>query len=57
MQCYIIYIVKKDFFSAFYKAYTKIIMPKNVCAKFKAIKLIFFNLNIIILQLNIALVI
>jgi hypothetical protein len=57
MQCYITYIAKKNFFSAFYKAYTKAIMPKNVYAKFKATKLIPFNLNIIISQLNIALVI
>jgi hypothetical protein len=57
MQCYITYIVKKDFFSAFYKAYTKVIMPENICAKFKATRLVFFNLNTIILQLNIALVI
>jgi hypothetical protein len=57
MQRYIIYIAKKDFFPAFYKAYTKAIMLKNVCARFKATKLVLFNLNTIILQLNIALVI
>jgi hypothetical protein len=57
MQYYITYIAKKDFFSAFYKAYTKVITPKNVCARFKVIKLVPFNLNIIILQFNIALVI
>jgi hypothetical protein len=57
MQYYITYIAKKDFFSAFYKAYTKAIIPKNICVKFKAIKLILFNLNIIILQLNITLII
>ena len=57
MQCYITYIAKKNFFSAFYKAYTKAITLKNICAKFKAIKLVPFNLNTIILQLNIALII
>jgi hypothetical protein len=57
MRCYITYIAKKDFLSAFYKAYTKAIMPKNVRAGFKAIKLVLFNPNIIILQLNIVLVI
>jgi hypothetical protein len=49
MQYYITYIAKKDFFPTFYKAYTKVIMLKNIRAKFKAIKLILFNLNIIIL--------
>jgi hypothetical protein len=57
MQRYIIYIIKKNFLPTFYKAYIKAIMSKNIYAKFKAIKLISFNLNIIILQLNIALVI
>jgi hypothetical protein len=57
MQYYITYIAKKDFLPAFYKAYIKVIIPKNIYAKFKAIKLILFNLNTIILQLNIALVI
>ena len=49
MQYYITYIAKKDFFPTFYKAYTKVIMLKNIRAKFKAIKLILFNLNIVIL--------
>ena len=49
MRYYITYIAKKDFFSAFYKAYTKAITLKNIYAKFKAIKLVLFNLNIIIL--------
>jgi hypothetical protein len=49
MQYYITYIAKKDFFSAFYKAYTKVITLKNVCAKFKATRLVFFNLNTVIL--------
>jgi hypothetical protein len=57
MQYYITYIAKKDFLSTFYKAYTKAITPKNVYARFKATKLIPFNLNTIILQLNIILVI
>jgi hypothetical protein len=57
MRCYITYIAKEDFLSAFYEAYTKAITPKNVRAKFKAIKLVPFNLNTVILQLNIALVI
>jgi hypothetical protein len=57
MQYYITYIAKKDFFPAFYKAYTKVITPKNVYARFKAIKLVPFNLNTVILQLNIMLVI
>jgi hypothetical protein len=57
MQCYITYIAKKNFLFAFYEAYTKAITLKNICARFKATKLIFFNLNIIILQLNITLII
>jgi hypothetical protein len=57
MQRYITYIAKKDFLSAFYEAYTKVITPKNVCARFKATRLVLFNLNTVILQLNIALVI
>jgi hypothetical protein len=57
MQYYITYIAKKNFLPAFYKAYTKAIMLKNIRSRFKAIKLIPFNLNIIILQLNIALII
>jgi hypothetical protein len=48
MQRYITYIAKKDFLSAFYKAYIKAITPKNIYARFKATKLIPFNLNIII---------
>jgi hypothetical protein len=35
----------------------KTITPKNIYAKFKTTKLILFNLNIIILQLNITLVV
>jgi hypothetical protein len=57
MRRYITYIAKKDFFSAFYKTYTKIITPENIRAKFKAIRLVPFNPNIIISQLNIALVV
>jgi hypothetical protein len=57
MQYYITYIAKKDFFSAFYKVYTKAITLKNIYARFKTIRLVLFNLNIIILQLNITLVI
>jgi hypothetical protein len=48
MQRYITYIIKKNFFPAFYKVYTKAITLKNIHAKFKATKLILFNLNIII---------
>jgi hypothetical protein len=57
MQYYITYIIKKDFFSAFYEVYIKAIMPKNICVRFKATRLIPFNLNTIILQLNIMLII
>ena len=57
IQRYITYIAKKDFLPAFYKAYTKAITLKNICARFKAIKLVPFNLNTIILQLNITLII
>jgi hypothetical protein len=57
MQRYITYIAKENFLPAFYKAYTKAITPKNVCAEFKTTRLVLFNLNTIILQLNIALVI
>ena len=44
MQCYITYIAKKNFLFAFYEAYTKAITLKNICARFKAIKLILFNI-------------
>jgi hypothetical protein len=57
MRCYITYIAKKDFFPAFYEAYTKAIMPENICARFKATRLVLFNLNIVISQFNIMLVV
>jgi hypothetical protein len=56
MRHYIIYILKKNFLPAFFKAYTKIITPKNGRANFKTASFIPFNLQVIILQLNIMLI-
>jgi len=50
---YIIYITKEDFLLAFKAAYNKAFIENNIYAGFKGAGLILFNLDIIILKLNI----
>jgi hypothetical protein len=47
------YIIKEDFLPAFKAIYNKIITIDNIYSAFKSINLILFNLEAIVLKLNI----
>ena len=51
----IIYITKKDFLPAFKAVYNKAFIENNIYTGFRGAKLVPFNLDIVILKLNIQL--
>jgi len=54
MRAHIAHMSKEDFLLAFFKAYTKAIMPEIIWARFKATGLFSFDLQVVILQLDVA---
>ena len=52
---YIIYITKEDFLLAFKAAYNKAFIENNIRIGFRGTRLVLFNLDVIILKLNIRL--
>ena len=53
MHSYINYITKLEFLLAFRAVFYKAFTENNICAKFRATRLALFNLNIVLLKLNI----
>ena len=54
-RSYIYYISKETFLLAFKAAYNLAFTKENACAGFRGARLVLFNLNIVLLKLNIRL--
>jgi hypothetical protein len=53
MRCYINYITKLEFLLAFKAAFYKAFTASNICAGFRATSLVLFNLDPVLLRLNV----
>jgi hypothetical protein len=53
MRCYITYIIKLEFLLAFKAAFYKAFIESNICAGFRATRLALFNLEAVLLKLNV----
>jgi hypothetical protein len=53
MRCYITYITKLEFLLAFKAAFYKAFTESNICAGFRATRLALFNLEAVLLKLNV----
>jgi hypothetical protein len=53
MRCYINYIIKLEFLLAFKAAFYKTFTESNICLGFRATSLVLFNLDAVLLRLNI----
>jgi hypothetical protein len=53
MRCYITYITKLEFLSAFKAAFYKAFTESNICAGFRATRLALFNLEAVLLKLDV----
>lgn len=56
MRVGIIYVSKEDFLPAFFKAYMKAIIPENITSGFRATGLVLFDPEIVISELEVALI-
>ena len=55
MHNYIYYIIKLEFLLAFKAAFFKLITKNNICASFQGAGLVLFNLEAVLLKLNVKL--
>jgi hypothetical protein len=53
MRCYINYITKLEFLLAFKAAFYKTFTESNICLGFKATSIVLFNLDAVLLRLNV----
>jgi hypothetical protein len=53
MRCYINYIIKLEFLLAFKAAFYKTFIESNICLGFRATSLVLFNLDAVLLSLNV----
>jgi hypothetical protein len=53
MRCYINYITKLEFLLAFKAAFYKAFTVSNICLGFRATRLVLFNLDAVLLELNV----
>jgi hypothetical protein len=53
IRCYINYITKLEFLLAFKVAFYKAFIASNICAGFRATSLVLFNLDAVLLRLNV----